>query len=102
MLVSRWTQALSGGTGASASNDNALMSSSSSVRASTGMPSSFYSIQDSEVETFRARETRYHDLLVHRSNFLERRRRIRSQVCKFSALANHNSGVCNLFDQRVL
>lgn len=96
------TQALSGGTGASASNDNALMSSSSSVRASTGMPSSFYSIQDSEVETFRARETRYHDLLVHRSNFLERRRRIRSQVCKFSALANHNSGVCNLFDQRVL
>lgn len=28
----------------------------------------------------RSREARYHDLLEHRSNFLERRRRIRSQV----------------------
>ncbi|XP_030947342.1 uncharacterized protein LOC115971515 isoform X3 [Quercus lobata] len=42
--------------------------------------SSLYSIQDYEVETSRSREGRYHDLLEHRSNFLERRRRIRSQV----------------------
>ncbi|KAM3734430.1 hypothetical protein ACB098_10G014200 [Castanea mollissima] len=42
--------------------------------------SSLYSIQDYEVETSRSRESRYHDLLEHRSNFLERRRRIRSQV----------------------
>ncbi|XP_022716538.1 uncharacterized protein LOC111275405 isoform X3 [Durio zibethinus] len=33
-----------------------------------------------EIETSRSREARYHDLLEHRSNFLERRRRIRSQV----------------------
>ncbi|GMY33630.1 E3 ubiquitin-protein ligase MBR1 isoform X1 [Fagus crenata] len=41
---------------------------------------SLFSIQDYEVETSRSREGRYHDLLEHRSNFLERRRRIRSQV----------------------
>lgn len=44
-------------------------------------PSSLFGIQDYEVETSRSRETRYQDLLEHRSNFLERRRRIRSQVC---------------------
>ncbi|KAJ4829445.1 hypothetical protein Tsubulata_006642 [Turnera subulata] len=33
-----------------------------------------------DLETSRSREARYHDLLEHRSNFLERRRRIRSQV----------------------
>ena len=42
---------------------------------------SFFNIEDHEVETSRSREARYHDLLEHRSNFLERRRRIRSQVC---------------------
>ncbi|WRX16871.1 zinc finger protein [Theobroma cacao] len=41
---------------------------------------SIFNIQDHEVETSRSREARYHDLLEHRSNFLERRRRIRSQV----------------------
>ncbi|XVF13791.1 hypothetical protein REPUB_Repub08aG0238200 [Reevesia pubescens] len=41
---------------------------------------SVFNIQDHEVETSRSREARYHDLLEHRSNFLERRRRIRSQV----------------------
>lgn len=46
-------------------------------------PSSLFGIQDYEVETSRSRETRYQDLLEHRSNFLERRRRIRSQVCGF-------------------
>ncbi|TYH58939.1 uncharacterized protein LOC105791814 [Gossypium raimondii] len=37
-------------------------------------------ISHDEIETSRSREARYHDLLHHRSNFLERRRRIRSQV----------------------
>ncbi|XVE65430.1 hypothetical protein DITRI_Ditri07aG0179900 [Diplodiscus trichospermus] len=41
---------------------------------------SVFNVQDHEVETSRSREGRYHDLLEHRSNFLERRRRIRSQV----------------------
>lgn len=50
---------------------------------STALSSSLFNIQDPEVETSRSREARYHDLLEHRSNFLERRRRIRSQVCFF-------------------
>ncbi|XAR70767.1 hypothetical protein NMG60_11027751 [Bertholletia excelsa] len=73
-------RALGSGTGASAPNDSALMPSSSSVYTSSGMSSSLYSNGDYELETSRAREARYHDLLEHRSNFLERRRRIRSQV----------------------
>ncbi|XP_068327397.1 uncharacterized protein [Pyrus communis] len=47
---------------------------------SPNMSSSLFGIQDYGVETSRPREARYHDLLEHRSNFLERRRRIRSQV----------------------
>ncbi|GMJ12578.1 hypothetical protein HRI_004927000 [Hibiscus trionum] len=37
-------------------------------------------VPHNEIETPRSREARHHDLLHHRSNFLERRRRIRSQV----------------------
>ncbi|GMQ03757.1 hypothetical protein CsSME_00049430 [Camellia sinensis var. sinensis] len=69
-----------GGTRVSASIENALISSTSSVFTSSGMPSSLYTSQDYEMETTHAGEARYHDLLEHRSNFLERRRRIRSQV----------------------
>lgn len=47
----------------------------------SSMSGSLFGIQDYEVETSHSREARYHDLLEHRSNFLERRRRIRSQVC---------------------
>ncbi|WCJ31621.1 RING/U-box superfamily protein [Euphorbia peplus] len=42
--------------------------------------SSMLSVHNHELEATRSRDTRYHDLLEHRSNFLERRRRIRSQV----------------------
>ncbi|CAN0881285.1 hypothetical protein LINGRAHAP2_LOCUS14146 [Linum grandiflorum] len=52
----------------------------SSEDLSSGMPNSLFGIQDHEVETLRSREARYHDLLEHMSNFLERRRQIRSQV----------------------
>lgn len=62
-----------------------------------GMSSSLYSTQDYAVETSRSRETRYQDLLEHRSNFLERRRRIRSQVralqrlgSRFENLSGHD------------
>ncbi|CAN1246544.1 Receptor homology region, transmembrane domain-and RING domain-containing protein 1 [Linum grandiflorum] len=54
--------------------------SPSSEDLSSGMPNSLFGIRDHEVETLRSREARYHDLLEHRSNFLERRRQIRSQV----------------------
>ncbi|KAG6635932.1 hypothetical protein I3843_11G077600 [Carya illinoinensis] len=59
-----------------------LVSESDAVTTPTtsGTSSSLFSIQDHEVETSRPGEGRYHDLLEHRSNFLERRRRIRSQV----------------------
>ncbi|XVE57255.1 hypothetical protein DITRI_Ditri04bG0076900 [Diplodiscus trichospermus] len=49
---------------------------------------SLFNIQDHEVETSGSREARYHDLLDHRSNFLERRRRIRSQVRALQRLGN--------------
>ncbi|KAL5860401.1 hypothetical protein ACOSQ4_001697 [Xanthoceras sorbifolium] len=62
------------------SEGNAANSPITSGYPSSGMSSSLFNIQDPEVETSRSREARYHDLLEHRSNFLERRRRIRSQV----------------------
>ncbi|KAL2902165.1 hypothetical protein RDABS01_027247 [Bienertia sinuspersici] len=43
----------------------------------SSMPNSFYSSQNNDVENLHLREGRHHDLLEHRSNFLERRRRIR-------------------------
>lgn len=52
----------------------------------SGPASSLFSSQDyDELQTSRSREARYHDLLEYRSNFLERRRRIRSQVCELFA-----------------
>ncbi|KAF5460213.1 hypothetical protein F2P56_020096 [Juglans regia] len=62
------------------SEDNAVMTPTTSSYPTSGTSSSLFGIQDYEVETSRSREGRYHDLLEHRSNFLERRRRIRSQV----------------------
>lgn len=67
------------GAGVVASNASNLVSSNS-IYHSSGMSGSSYSGPDYEVETSRARESRYRDLLEHSSNFLERRRRIRSQV----------------------
>lgn len=60
-----------------------VVSPNSSAYPLSTVSSSFFSNQNFEVETSRAREARYHDLLEHTSNFLERRRRIRSQVCLF-------------------
>ncbi|XP_030480657.1 suppressor protein SRP40 isoform X2 [Cannabis sativa] len=63
-----------------ASESTSAVSPNASGYSSSNLSSSLFSIQDYEVETSRAREARYRDLLEHRSNFLERRRRIRSQV----------------------
>lgn len=68
------------GTGMQASEENAFASSTSSGYVSSSLSSSLSSSQDYEVESLLGREGRYRDLLEHRSNFLERRRRIRSQV----------------------
>ena len=79
-------QAWEGETMESVSEGNPVTTPATSGYPPSSASSSLFSIQDYEVETSRSREGRYHDLLEHRSNFLERRRRIRSQVCKVSAL----------------
>ncbi|KAL2548126.1 uncharacterized protein Fot_09656 [Forsythia ovata] len=66
--------------GLAASEENVFVAPDASSHALSSISSSSYGSQNHEFETSRARETRYHDLLEHRSNFLERRRRIRSQV----------------------
>lgn len=52
----------------------------SSGNALSNMSISFYGTQNQEFEIPRARDTGYHDVVEHRSNFIDRRRRIRSQV----------------------
>ncbi|KAL1354180.1 uncharacterized protein [Arachis hypogaea] len=71
--------------------------SQNAVNSPTTISSSSFSVHDFDVETSRSRETRYQDLLEHRSNFLERRRRIRSQVralqrlgSRFENLSGHD------------
>ena len=68
----------------SPSDHNAVNSLSTSGYPPSSMSNSVFNICDYEVQTSRSREGRYQDLLEHRSNFLERRRRIRSQVCELS------------------
>ncbi|CAK8561860.1 unnamed protein product [Lathyrus sativus] len=61
---------------------SAISSSTSSVS------NSMFSNQNYEVETSQLREVRYQDLLEHRSNFLERGRRIRSQARSLQRLSS--------------
>ncbi|KAL1552654.1 hypothetical protein AAHA92_13425 [Salvia divinorum] len=64
-----------------ASDDNNFSHQNSSDNVPSSFPNPFYGSQNNVYGTPRAaRETRYRDLLEHRSNFMERRRRIRSQV----------------------
>ncbi|XP_004509520.1 uncharacterized protein [Cicer arietinum] len=68
---------------------NSRMSPSDhSVVSSSSMSNSMFSIQNYDVETSRSRDGRYQDLLEHRSNFLERRRRLRSQVRSLQRLGS--------------
>ncbi|KAK6158584.1 hypothetical protein DH2020_005898 [Rehmannia glutinosa] len=62
------------------SDDNNFNQQVSSDNVSSSFSNPFFGNQNNVYGTPRARETRYRDLLEHRSNFLERRRRIRSQV----------------------
>ncbi|XP_027917794.1 uncharacterized protein LOC114176820 isoform X1 [Vigna unguiculata] len=84
-------QSVEGDSRVSSSDHTTVNSSTSS------MSNSMFGIQDYEVETSRLREGRYQDLLEHRSNFLERRRRMRSQVralqrlgSRFENLSGHD------------
>lgn len=61
-------------------NEIAMMATTSSSYSSSAMTNSLYGNHDFEVEYTGAREASYTSLLEHRANFLERRRRIRSQV----------------------
>lgn len=73
-------QILRGETRLSATEGASLTFPSASGHPPSNISDSFFGIQGYDGETPRPREARYHDLLEHRSNFLERRRRIRSQV----------------------
>lgn len=59
---------------------NAVNSLMSSPYPQSGMHHSYYTSQNNDIDTSHLREGRNHDLLENRSTFLERRRRIRSQV----------------------
>ncbi|KAL8264006.1 hypothetical protein R6Q59_022136 [Mikania micrantha] len=67
-------------TGSHMSNENVMISTASSSYSSPTMSSSVYWNHDFEVENMGSREPSYANLLENRANFLERRRRIRSQV----------------------
>ncbi|KAG4940631.1 hypothetical protein JHK82_044311 [Glycine max] len=78
-------------------SDHSTINSSTNRYPPSSMSNSMFSIQDYEGETSGLREGRYQDLLEHRSNFLERRRRIRSQVralqrlgSRFENLSGHD------------
>ncbi|KAL1532304.1 hypothetical protein AAHA92_32330 [Salvia divinorum] len=58
------------------SDDNSFSHQNTSDNVPSSFPNPFYGNQNNAY----GRETRYRDLLEHRSNFMERRRRIRSQV----------------------
>ncbi|KAK4364816.1 hypothetical protein RND71_016174 [Anisodus tanguticus] len=72
-------QNLGGELSSIASEGNDLILSNTSGLASSGASTSYES-QYYAGESPRGRETRYNDLLEHRSSWLDRRRRIRSQV----------------------
>lgn len=74
------TQALGQAELDTTSDDNDFNHQNSSDSVPSSFPNPFYGSQNNVYGTPRARETRYRDLLEHRSNFMERRRRIRSQV----------------------
>ncbi|XP_027347068.1 uncharacterized protein LOC113858571 [Abrus precatorius] len=78
-------------------SDLSVVNSSTLEYPSSSMPNSMFSNQEYGIETSRLREGRYQDLLEQRSNFLERRRRIRSQVralqrlgSRFENLSGHD------------
>ncbi|KEH20328.1 zinc finger, C3HC4 type (RING finger) protein [Medicago truncatula] len=69
-------------------SDHSAYSCSTSRYPQSSMSNSMFSNQNYDVETSQLREGRYQDLLEHRSNFLERRRRIRSQVRSLQRLGS--------------
>ncbi|CAA0812020.1 RING/U-box superfamily protein [Striga hermonthica] len=76
--------------------NNSVSQQALSDNVSSSSSNPFYDGQNNVYGTPRTRETRYRDLLEHRSNFLERRRRIRSQVralqrlgSRFENLSSH-------------
>ncbi|XP_043695988.1 E3 ubiquitin-protein ligase RLIM isoform X2 [Telopea speciosissima] len=73
-------QVWGGATRTISTDGNVETTSTSSTSLQSSMSSSRLRSQDREVDNSRPREARYHDNLDHRTDFLERRRRIRSQV----------------------
>ncbi|KAI3828648.1 hypothetical protein L1987_02756 [Smallanthus sonchifolius] len=71
---------VAGETGSRLSNENVMVSTTSSSYSASTMANSLYENHYLEADYMGARDTSYPNLLEHRANFLERRRRIRSQV----------------------
>ncbi|KAK9077845.1 hypothetical protein SSX86_006183 [Deinandra increscens subsp. villosa] len=74
--------------GSRMSNENVVVATPPISNSSSTVTNTVYWNHDFEVENMGVRETSYANLLEHRANFLERRRRIRSQVHALQRLGN--------------
>ncbi|ESQ39649.1 hypothetical protein EUTSA_v10000852mg [Eutrema salsugineum] len=89
-----------------AAEDTPVSSTSILNRSATTIRRTLFGIQDHETPSPLVREGRYQGLLEHRSDFLERRRRIRSQVralqrlgSRFENVTGHHDRACVLSGQ---
>ncbi|KAG7604999.1 putative transcription factor C2H2 family [Arabidopsis thaliana] len=89
-----------------AAEDAPVTSTSILNRSASSIRRTLFGIQDHETPAALVREGRYQGLLEHRSDFLERRRRIRSQVralqrlgSRFENVAVHHDRSCVLSGQ---
>ncbi|KAL1212258.1 Receptor homology region, transmembrane domain- and RING domain-containing protein 2 [Cardamine amara subsp. amara] len=89
-----------------AAEDTPVTSTSILNRSASSIRRTLFGIQDHETPAPLVREGRYQGLLEHRSDFLERRRRIRSQVralqrlgSRFENVTGHHDRACVLSGQ---
>ncbi|KAF8057324.1 hypothetical protein N665_1258s0005 [Sinapis alba] len=86
-----------------AAEDTPVTSTSLLNRSASSIRRTLFGIQDQQTPSPLVREGRYQGLLEHRSDFLERRRRIRSQVralqrlgSRFESVTGHHDRACVL------
>ncbi|KAG5395229.1 hypothetical protein IGI04_025192 [Brassica rapa subsp. trilocularis] len=86
-----------------AAEDTPVTSASLLNRSASSIRRTLFGVQDQQTTSPLVREGRYQGLLEHRSDFLERRRRIRSQVralqrlgSRFESVTGHHDRACVL------
>lgn len=86
-----------------AAEDTPVTSTSLLNRSASSIRRTLFGVQDQQTPSPLVREGRYQGLLEHRSDFLERRRRIRSQVralqrlgSRFESVTGHHDRACVL------